>query len=308
MKIFLSNLNESWVVDRFREDWYTHNSNISTNDINSSDIIWIISPWVWNKLPKKYLKSKKVVCSIYHIDFDKFDSKEQKDFNKRDQFVDFYHVISQHTKKQLETLTDKKIISIPFWVDQNIFYNLQNKDEIKSYFGFDAKDFLIGSFQRDSEGRNVSLPKLIKGPDIFIKIVSNLSKKNKDLKVVLTGKRRDYIKNELLKLDIPFSYFEMVSTSELNKLYNVLDLYIVSSRLEGGPQAIMECAINKTPIISTNVGIAPEILSSKSLYNNQDDFYLATPDVEYAYKKSLEYTIPNGMNKFIKMFKESYES
>ena len=61
------------------------------------------------------------------------------------------------------------------------------------------------------------------------------------------------------KTEIPYKYFEMVSLSEINELYNILDIYIVSSRIEGGPQAIVECAISETPIVSTNVGIAPEI-------------------------------------------------
>ena len=42
----------------------------------------------------------------------------------------------------------------------------------------------------------------------------------------------------------------MASITKMNKLYNILDLYIVSSRFEGGPQSIMECAVTKTPIIS----------------------------------------------------------
>ena len=48
----------------------------------------------------------------------------------------------------------------------------------------------------------------------------------------------------------------MASFKEINELYNLLDLYVVSSRFEGGPQSILECGITKTPIISTNVGIA----------------------------------------------------
>ena len=53
---------------------------------------------------------------------------------------------------------------------------------------------------------------------------------------------------------------------ELNELYNCLDLYIVSSRYEGGPQAILECAASKTPILSTKVGVAPEVLHPESIY------------------------------------------
>ena len=35
--------------------------------------------------------------------------------------------------------------------------------------------------------------KLVKGPDIFLKIVKKMYEDNKNLKVVLSGKRRNYI-------------------------------------------------------------------------------------------------------------------
>ena len=74
--------------------------------------------------------------------------------------------------------------------------------------------------------------------------------------VILAGRRRQYIINELRKNKIEFKFFEDADFLKLNNLYNILDLYIVASRYEGGPAAIMESAITKTPIISTNVGIA----------------------------------------------------
>ena len=78
-----------------------------------------------------------------------------------------------------------------------------------------------------------------------------MSLNNANLKVLLAGKRRQYVINELERHGIPYAYFKMASIKDLNELYNILDLYVVSSRLEGGPQAISECAITKTPIIST---------------------------------------------------------
>lgn len=307
MKIYLNKLNESWVVDRFRLDWYTNNSSISTEKINESNIIWIVSPWTWRKISSKQLRNKTVVCSIYHIDFDSFDDKEKKDFYKRDKFVDVYHVISSITKQQLELLTNKEIISIPFWVDDNLWFEHQNKNKLRDKYGLKENDFLIGSFQRDTEGSDLISPKLIKGPDIFLAIAKKMHEKNKNLKVILTGKRRQYLINNFEKYEIPFKYFEMINSGSLNELYNILDLYIVSSRVEGGPQAIMECAVSKVPVVSTNVGIAPEILSSKSLYTNEKDFFDAKADIVYAYKKSKEYTLKNGMNKYIKMFESVYE-
>ena len=83
--------------------------------------------------------------------------------------------------------------------------------------------------------------------------------------MILTGRKRDFIINELNKENVPFKYFEMVNQQELNELYNCLDLYIVSSRIEGGPRAIPECALTRTPIVSTDVGMAGEFVNQINL-------------------------------------------
>tara|TARA_B100001250_G_scaffold169750_1_gene146182 strand:+ start:12015 stop:12938 length:924 start_codon:yes stop_codon:yes gene_type:complete len=307
MKVYLSKLNESWVVDRFRNDWYQNNKDISTESIYKSDIIWIISPWVWKKISRRQLKKKKVVCSIYHIDFENFDDNERKDFYERDKFVDEYHVISLKTKTQLENLTQKKITSIPFWVDQNIFKHLENKKKLRQKYGFKEEEYLVGSFQRDTEGHDLKSPKLIKGPDVFLDIVKERYEDNKNLVVILTGKRRQYLIYKFNELDIPYRYFEMVDIYTINELYNILDLYLVTSRIEGGPQAILECAQTRTPLLSTNVGVAPEILHEESIYE-VDNFKNAKVNIEYAYEKSMRYTIPEGMSMYRSMMELIYES
>ncbi len=307
MKIYLNQLKEAWVVDRFRDDWYKNNTDISTELINESGIIWIIAPWVWSKIPKKHLKRKKVICSIYHIDFDNFDEKDRKDFYKRDTYVDEYHVISKKTLSQVKSLTDKKIWCIPFWVDQNTWFHIDDKKKLRKELGFTHEDYLVGSFQRDTEGKDLKTPKMIKGPDIFLNLVKNLFENNNNLRVILTGKRRNYLLERLNSLDIPVSYFEMVDLVELNKLYNILDLYLVTSRIEGGPQAIVECAISKTPILSTDVGISSEILNPKSIFE-EGNFLQAKPDIEYAYEKARSLIIPIGMEEYRKMFFTVYEN
>ena len=307
MKIFLSKINESWIVDRMRYDWYEYNDIISTENISSSNIIWIISPWLWKKIPKRYLKSKNVVCSIYHIDFETFGKKERSEFLERDKYVDFYHVISRKTKEQLQTLTEKEIISIPLWINQNNWFHIEKKDNLRKEFNLNESDYLIGSYQRDTEGYDLISPKLIKGPDIFLKIVEEICKSNKNAKVVLAGNRRNYLIKNFENKSIPYVYFEMVDLPTLNKLYNILDIYIVSSRVEGGPQAIVECALTKTPIVSTDVGVASEILHSESIFV-EGEFKTAVPNVDYAYKNSQKYKIPEGMNDYVKMFKDHYEN
>lgn len=300
MKIFVTKINESWIIDRVRSEWINNNKDLNTNFISRSEVVWIIAPWLWKKIPKTYLKNKIIVCSIYHIDNSE---KEIEEFKERDKFVDYYHVISKNTKNQISQLTDKKINSIPFWVDEKIFYKIEDKKLLRSKLQLSQDKFYIGSYQRDTEGSDLKSPKLIKGPDRFVKIVSEMYNHNKKIEVILTGKRRQFIISELKKACIPFKYFEMVNPNMLNELYNVLDLYIVSSRIEGGPQAIIECGLTKTPIISTDVGIANEILSQKSIFN-MSNFIEAKPDIDFAYQNSIKFNLPNGQKQFRKMFKE----
>lgn len=303
MKIFLSEINENWIIDRLKNEWTEYNPDITTNKAKNADIIWIISPWVWGGIRKKQLKNKKVVCSIYHLEDSDFTKDGLDNFYKRDEYIDTYHVISENTRKQLQELTKKQIISIPFWLNQNIFYKINNKKELRSKYNINDNSFVIGSFQRDTEGSDLKTPKLIKGPDRLLEIYEYFHKLKKDTLILLSGKRRNFIINELEKRNIKYIYFEMVDFRTLNELYNVLDLYIVASRIEGGPQAIMECAATKTPIISTNVGVAPEILSPESIFDMKN-FKKAKPDINYAFKiVEDKFFIPNGLKNFEKMFR-----
>ena len=85
---------------------------------------------------------------------------------------------------------------------------------------------------------------------------------------------------------IIFQWFLLLN---LIRLYNILDLYIVSSRIEGGPQAIMECAVSKTNIISTDVGVASQILHHESIIKD-NEFLNAKPHIEYAFEKVKDFT------------------
>ena len=307
MKIFINNANENWVVDRFISEWNQYNFRSKKQSYFGNHIIWLIAPWTWKKVSTKALKKNKVVCTIHHIDEDKFDEKERKNFYDRDRYVDHYHVISKSTYKQVSQLTDKPLTTIPFWINQNIWFEINNKSNLYKKYNLSEEDYYVGSFQRDTEGHDLVSPKLSKGPDQFLEIIKYLNNEKDNLVVILTGKRRNYIIEELKKEKINFKYFEMAKFNEINELYNILNLYIVSSRYEGGPQSILECGLTKTPIISTNVGIANEILDKLSIFD-MSNFKKAKPNLEVALKNVEKYKIPNGFKEFNKMFGDVYEN
>ena len=302
MKVFINNIDENWIVDRLRKEFYEDNQDILTNNIKDADILWIIAPWTWKKIPKRFLKQKTVLCTIHHIDEKKFIGDEGKDFYKLDKFVDYYHTISKKSFDQLSKITSKRIYVSPFWINNKIWFPISENKDLKSKFSIPGDAYIVGSFQRDTEGKDGISPKLSKGPDQLFEIIKAISEK-KNLFVILAGHRRTYLINLLEENNVPYKYYERVDQASLNELYNCLDLYIVSSRVEGGPQAIFECALSKTPIISTDVGVASEILSKNSIFD-MNNFAMAKPDIEVAYANSQQYLIPKGYESFINLFEE----
>ncbi len=284
---------EKWVSKKIIECWMKYNTDKYTNDIKNATKIWLFNHYLYKKVPKTNLP---IITTIHHLDEKKFN---QKEWDEIDKITSFYHSISSKTTQSLKKHTNKKIIELPMPLDPNENSFIYDKKSLREKWGF-KDEFLIGSFQRDTEKDNKT-PKLEKGPDIFLKLLDNF----KNPTVILTGYNRQYIIDGLDKKNIKYLYKENLNDKEINELYNILDLYIVSSRVEGGPRAIFECALCKTPIVSTDVGIANKILDSKSIYdfNNLGSFNSAKPDITTAYKNALLYLAPVYMMEFnIKLF------
>ena len=307
LNIYINKLNENWIVDRQRHEFISNNKNKTTPFISRCNLIWLIAPWTWNNINKKYLEKTKVICTIHHIDESKF-IKDQNEFFERDKYVNFYHATSEKTMEQLNKITKKEILYEPYWINPDNWFQIKNKEILRSQFEISDSIFTIGSFQRDSEGHNPNLPKLSKGPDRLVEIIQHYKRiKNNKILVILSGKRRDFLINELNRLGIDYLYKEMADLKTVNELYNILDLYIVSSRFEGGPQSVLECAITKTPIISTDVGLASSVLSPSSIFN-MNNYKLAEPDTDYAYKRVEDFELIKSMPRYLKMLEYAYES
>lgn len=303
--VYLNKAGENWVADRFRKEWYKNNKS-STNIPSRANLLWVISPWTWKSLDINKLKQRKVLCTIHHIDTNKLSKTYLEDFYERDKFVDSYHVPSLKSKEQLTELTDKKINHIPFWIDQKKFFTIKNRKNLRKKYNLSNEDYVVGSFQRDTEGHDLHSPKLSKGPDLFVENILKLKEEKNNLKVLLAGYRRQYIIRRLKEENINYVYIEKPNFRVLNELYNILDFYIVSSRIEGGPQAILECALLKIPIVSTDVGIASEILHPNSIYD-MNTFHQAQPEINYAHEKAKDFIIPNIMKSFNDLLELIYE-
>ena len=140
-------------------------------------------------------------------------------------------------------------------------YEIQKRTQIRKELGLPAHKKIIGSFQKDGMGwADGNDPKFEKGPDILCDTLIRLSEKNDNLHVLLTGPARGYVKQRLDGASISYTHHIVKDAADLVDYYNALDLYIVTSRVEGGPKALLESFATRTPVVSTSVGMASDVI------------------------------------------------
>jgi glycosyltransferase involved in cell wall biosynthesis len=157
----------------------------------------------------------------------------------------------------------QKVVRIPIGVDTQLFQppSPEQKAAARANLGIPQDAVVIGSFQKDGIGWGDGMePKLIKGPDVLLAAVERL-RGDLPLVVMLTGPARGYVKQGLERLGVPYVHCYVRGHADLVECYHALDLYFVSSREEGGPMGLMEGMASGVPIVSTHVGMAPDLLT-----------------------------------------------
>jgi len=291
-----------------------------TENFFSADVIY--SPWqkLLLKTPTYYIlkllhtvKKTKIITMVSND----ISIENPQSIEKLSAIVDHFVVPN---KKLYRYFAKQKVRSgvtlIPFYVDRKIFKKLNlNRASICKLLNIDSKKLhrkiLIGSFQRDSYGRDLNKPKWQKNPDLLIEILKKFPSDN--YLFVVAGTRRHYIINQCKKNKIPYLYYGQetyidnfwddlyvnhINNTLISYLYNLIDIYIVTSSSEGGPKAILEAALAKTLTFSTNVGLAPDILDGNLIFDprNIDELILLILKILKDKKLKEKYVTYNYIN------------
>ena len=218
-------------------------------------------------------RSSKIVVSYFH---GKFGDGPEIDRNLRyllnhSQRIERFVVSYSGMKHRLTELgiDEDSITQIPIGVSTEIFTpnNSHNKQmQIRNRYGIPQDRFVIGSFQKDGAGWEQGLaPKWIKGPDLLLQTLEVVSRKL-PLFVLLSGPSRGYVIEGLKRAGIPHKHLLIEEHSELVNLYHALDLYLMTSREEGGPKGLLEALAAGCPVVSTPVGMATDMSSTSSFF------------------------------------------
>lgn len=142
------------------------------------------------------------------------------------------------------------------------FANRSQRISAKIKLGLPLDVPIIASFQKDGNGWvDGNTPKLVKGPDLLLDALRKVYSKH-EFFVLLSGPSRGFVLNGLKAENIPFKYLNIAPSNKMSELYAAADFYLIPSRDEGGPKAVLEAVACGTPVISTDVGIAKEVLSN----------------------------------------------
>ena len=159
----------------------------------------------------------------------------------------------------------ESVFQIPIGVDLEHFpfRTPELRAGARSRLELPGNAFVVGSFQKDGVGWGEGLePKLVKGPDVLVASLERLRAEVPELFVLLTGPARGYVRRELERCGIPFRHILASSRAELANAYQALDVYLVSSRQEGGPKAVLEAMASGVPLVSTRVGQAQDLVEN----------------------------------------------
>jgi hypothetical protein len=307
MKIYIDGIeNIGWAIDSNRANLQEALKRLmfdETDSVLKADIVHNI--WWDNLFNDKIFKTilsqiseKRSNLIVSAMNFIDFDPSAMKSFN-----VEVFNKVKSVTflwiapgSKQLGIFDRLGINAecMPLLVDTKLFRPLRDKIskmEIAQKYNIPwnlIKDkVIIGSFQRDSLGSDLTKPKWQKGPDILLELLKILPRDKYVL--LLTSPRRHYLISECKKNHIPFFYLGTETKEDdiiLNnldhgifpELYNLLDLYLIASRSEGGPTAIIESTSTKTFVLSTDVGLASDYLVKENIFSDIEKYKAALFD------------------------------
>ncbi|MRI63676.1 glycosyltransferase family 1 protein [Ornithobacterium rhinotracheale] len=155
-------------------------------------------------------------------------------------------VIKPQNQHKIKVIYDGIPMEIP-----SAEFNLKEKFNIK-------EKFLIGSIANHTEQKD--LPTTILSLNY---LVNHLKYKNVHL--VQIGRETEHtpeLKKMVEKLNLAQNISFLGSIEEAKRYISQFDLFLITSNREGGPLTVYEAFLQKTPVVSTKVGVVPEVIEN----------------------------------------------
>jgi len=130
-------------------------------------------------------------------------------------------------------------------------------------------------FSRESARRELGLPDATligwvgrlsfeKGLDVAIEALAQLQRSDAYLVVIGEGQEKSALRNLAQRLGLADRVLWRGAIPNAERLFHAFDAFLLSSRTEGTPMALLEAMAANVPIVATEVGGVPDVIDSSS--------------------------------------------
>ena len=174
---------------------------------------------------------------------------------KKLRFADFITTSSQQWRQRLHALTGREPVVIPYSVDASVFVPAA-KERAMAALPLTSGKYVIG-FSGRAEANAFGR----KGTDLFLNVLASARREWDDLAVALIGSGWETLRSSIEQLGIEVAHFRPNRTEDTAAIYPAMDVFLCTSREEGGPCTVLEAMACEVAVVTTNVGHIPEVAS-----------------------------------------------
>jgi len=165
--------------------------------------------------------------------------------------------VSDHTSHNLikyEKISPRKIITIMNGIDGSKYNITIDKNTLKRKFGITVDGPIIGTIGRLVEEKGITY--LLKAMKIILVTFPDAK-----LFIVGEGKLENNLKSEAFHLGISDNVIFTGNRRDIPMLLKYFDVFVLSSISEGLPMVLLEAMVASCPIVATNVGGTPMVIT-----------------------------------------------
>ncbi len=224
-------------------------------------------PELWGSFP--------IVNTLHHFD----DATNLAPFYRSDAVM----TVSTQWQQYLTQLgiTETHQALVPFGVDTNTFCPPQDEARLKmrKTFSFPKDAFVLGFSSRRISNMNDR-----KGVICFLQALKNLHQQLPNLATLIIGPGWQALAKNIRQQGILCTQAPYEMTHEhVAKFYSAMDIFWVTSRIEGGPVPLLEAMACGIPSISTPVGAALDLI-----HDSKNGFIVSFDSPELFVNRSLQ--------------------
>jgi glycosyltransferase involved in cell wall biosynthesis len=150
----------------------------------------------------------------------------------------------------------KKLSIIYDYINTERIDVVNRKNTLKKTYNIDENISIIGNIANHFDAKDIKT--LIKSLNYLVNVLNE-----KNIKLVQIGKKTDKteeFKNLIKKYNLEKYVIFTDFVEDASNYLKEFDIFTISSQREGGPSSVLEAFYCKVPVVSTKVGILPEII------------------------------------------------